>query len=105
VLGRTIQHLLVLVKDVVLQQEKVTVSSLEAAIAASQDYLLSIQNPAGYWWAELESNVTMTAEVVLLHKIWGTDRTRPLHKVESLSAFPAAGTRRLGTFLTEMEGA
>jgi squalene-hopene/tetraprenyl-beta-curcumene cyclase len=63
-------------------QDKVTVSSLEAAIAASQDYLLSIQNPAGYWWAELESNVTMTAEVVLLHKIWGTDRTRPLHKAE-----------------------
>ncbi len=63
-------------------QNKVTVSSLETAIAASQDYLLSIQNPAGYWWAELESNVTMTAEVVLLHKIWGTDRTRPLHKAE-----------------------
>ncbi|MGK7876038.1 MAG: squalene--hopene cyclase [Xenococcaceae cyanobacterium] len=53
------------------------------AIAASQNYLLSIQNPDGYWWAELESNVTITAEVVLLHKIWGTDKTRPLHKVEA----------------------
>lgn len=53
------------------------------AIAASQNYLLSIQYPEGYWWAELESNVTITAEAVLLHKIWGTDKTRPLHKVET----------------------
>lgn len=58
-------------------------SQLDAAIAASQTYLLSTQNPDGYWWAELESNVTMTAEVVLLHKIWGSDRTRPLHRAES----------------------
>ncbi|KAM3097240.1 squalene--hopene cyclase [Phormidesmis sp. 146-12] len=63
-------------------QSIATVSQLEGAIAASQNYLLSTQNAAGYWWAELESNVTMTAEVVLLHKIWGTDRTRPMHKAE-----------------------
>jgi len=81
-----------------MQTQEVTVSSLEAAIAASQDYLLSIQNPAGYWWAELESNVTMTAEVVLLHKIWGTDRTRPLHKAEVYLLRSQQGTRRLGTF-------
>lgn len=56
---------------------------LDAAIAASQNYLLSTQSPEGYWWVELESNVTITAEVVLLHKIWGTDKTRPLHKVEA----------------------
>ncbi len=55
---------------------------LGEAIARSQEYLLSIQYPQGYWWAELESNVTITAEMVLLHKIWGTDKTRPLHKVE-----------------------
>ncbi|MBD2034185.1 squalene--hopene cyclase [Leptolyngbya sp. FACHB-321] len=53
------------------------------AIARSQNYLLSLQYPEGYWWAELESNVTITAEVVLLHKLWGTDKTRPLHKVEA----------------------
>jgi squalene-hopene cyclase len=64
-------------------QSRETVSKLEGAIAASQNYLLSTQNAAGYWWAELESNVTMTAEVVLLHKIWGTDRTRPMHKAEN----------------------
>jgi squalene-hopene/tetraprenyl-beta-curcumene cyclase len=64
-------------------QDRVTVSKLPDAIAASQNYLLSIQNPQGYWWAELESNVTITAEVVLLHKIWGTDKSRPLQKVEA----------------------
>ncbi len=56
--------------------------SIKSAIAANQQYLFSLQSPEGYWWAELESNVTMTAEVVLLHKIWGTDTTRPLHKAE-----------------------
>ncbi|MEH2160913.1 MAG: squalene--hopene cyclase [Nostoc sp.] len=64
-------------------QDRVKVNQIAEAIAASQQYLLSIQNPAGYWWAELESNVTITAEAVLLHKIWGTDQTRPLHKVEA----------------------
>ncbi|MEH2170572.1 MAG: squalene--hopene cyclase [Nostoc sp.] len=64
-------------------QDRVKVNQVADAIAASQEYLLSIQNPAGYWWAELESNVTITAEVVLLHKIWGTDQARPLHKVEA----------------------
>ncbi|OKH49350.1 squalene--hopene cyclase [Calothrix sp. HK-06] len=63
-------------------QNRVTLSKVPAAIAASQNYLLSIQYPDGYWWAELESNVTITAEVVLLHKIWGTDNYRPLHKIE-----------------------
>lgn len=53
-----------------------TQDRLQQAIAASQNYLLSIQDARGYWWGELESNVTITAEVVLLHKIWGTDRTR-----------------------------
>ncbi|MBE9206325.1 squalene--hopene cyclase [Nostoc sp. LEGE 06077] len=64
-------------------QDRVQVNQVADAIAASQAYLLSMQYPAGYWWAELESNVTITAEVVLLHKIWGTDKTRPLHKIEN----------------------
>ncbi|MGD1908036.1 MAG: squalene--hopene cyclase [Leptolyngbyaceae cyanobacterium] len=56
---------------------------LDQAIVTAQRYLLSIQKPEGYWWAELESNVTITAEIILLHKIWGTDRARPLAKAES----------------------
>lgn len=58
-------------------------SPLDAAIQASQNYLLSQQYAEGYWWSELESNCTMTAEVVLLHKIWGTDSTRPLAKAKT----------------------
>lgn len=64
-------------------QDRPTVEGLESAIAASQQYLRSQQHADGYWWSELESNVTMAAEVTLLHKIWGTDTTRPLHKVEA----------------------
>ncbi|NDJ16304.1 squalene--hopene cyclase [Myxacorys almedinensis] len=63
-------------------ENRAEISLLERAINASQTYLLSIQKPEGHWWAELESNVTMTAEAVLLHKIWGTDQSRPLDKAE-----------------------
>jgi squalene-hopene/tetraprenyl-beta-curcumene cyclase len=59
----------------------IAATQLDQAIVASQNYLLSTQHPTGYWWAELESNVTMTAEVVLLHKIWGTDHSRPMAKM------------------------
>ncbi|MBF2097601.1 MAG: squalene--hopene cyclase [Gloeomargaritaceae cyanobacterium C42_A2020_066] len=56
---------------------------LAAGLAAGRDYLLGQQRAGGYWWAPLESNVTMTAEWVLLHKIWGTAAGRPLAKVET----------------------
>ena len=62
-------------------QSKPITEKLDAAIAASQNYLLSTQHEDGYWWAELESNVSITSEAVLVHKIWGSDGTRPLHKV------------------------
>ena len=62
---------------------KSTAEKISQAIARSQDYLLSRQTAEGYWCAELESNVTITAEVVLLHKIWRTDRARPLAKAET----------------------
>ncbi|PPJ64173.1 squalene--hopene cyclase [Cuspidothrix issatschenkoi] len=64
-------------------QDRAKVKQVVDAIAATQKHLLSIQNPDGYWWAELESNVTITSEAVLLHKIWGTDKTRPLYKVKN----------------------
>lgn len=62
---------------------KIAEDRLDEAIAASQNHLLGRQFPEGYWWADLESNVTITAEVVLLHKIWGTDASYPLHKTET----------------------
>jgi squalene-hopene/tetraprenyl-beta-curcumene cyclase len=45
-------------------------AALNRCITAAQDYLLSAQNAGGYWWADLESNVSITAEVVLLHHVW-----------------------------------
>jgi squalene-hopene/tetraprenyl-beta-curcumene cyclase len=44
---------------------------LEDAIARAVDALFQLQHPDGYWWAELQSNVSITAEVVLLHHVWG----------------------------------
>ncbi|MEO0648771.1 MAG: squalene--hopene cyclase [Cyanobacteria bacterium J06650_10] len=56
--------------------------TLSQSIAATQQYLLSIQKPDGYWWADLESNASITSEAILLHKIWGTAAARPLEKAE-----------------------
>ena len=56
---------------------------LQEAISQAQNKILSCQHSDGYWWADLESNVTITAEILLLHKIWGVDRQLPLGKIES----------------------
>ncbi len=44
---------------------------LDLAIERSRDFFFREQLPAGYWWAELESNVTITAEYVMLFHIMG----------------------------------
>ena len=64
-------------------QDRKTGKSVADTIKASQKQIFSLQYPEGYWWSELESNVTITSEVVLLHKIWETDTDRPLDKVEN----------------------
>ena len=47
----------------------------------AQSHLLSLQDvKEGFWWAELEANVTLTAEYIMLHTILGTDKTRPISK-------------------------
>ena len=50
------------------------------AVEKSQRYLLSLQTSEGYWWGHLESNVSITAEAILLFKLWGIDHSRPLKK-------------------------
>ncbi|MBV8580675.1 MAG: squalene--hopene cyclase, partial [Candidatus Eremiobacteraeota bacterium] len=47
-------------------------SPLESAIERAVDALFQLQEPGGYWWAELQSNVTITAEVLLLRHVWGS---------------------------------
>jgi squalene-hopene/tetraprenyl-beta-curcumene cyclase len=54
----------------------------ETAMKKAQDYLFSLQKDDGHWCAYLESNVSITAEAVLLYKIWGIDNQKPLHKIE-----------------------
>ena len=54
---------------------------MNRAIHHTQEYLLSIQHPEGYWWGELESNPTMEAEYLLLTQFLGVveeDRSRKL---------------------------
>lgn len=59
-----------------------TSSQVQQGIKKAQDYLFSLQQDDGHWCAYLESNVTITAEAVLLYKIWGIDHYKPLHKIE-----------------------
>jgi squalene-hopene/tetraprenyl-beta-curcumene cyclase len=61
----------------------VDLAKLKQSMERSQDYLLSLQHPEGYWWATLESNVTMTAELVLLYFIWGIAERLPLEKIKN----------------------
>ena len=55
-------------------------SQLSDAINRAQEYLLAQQELEGYWWAELEANVTLTAEFIMLHKILGTDRDQQIQQ-------------------------
>ncbi|MGB2984006.1 MAG: squalene--hopene cyclase, partial [Candidatus Bipolaricaulia bacterium] len=44
---------------------------VDEAIRAAVEHLLVLQSESGYWWAELESNVTITAEHLFLRHILG----------------------------------
>ncbi len=46
-------------------------AAVKAAIARTQEYLLRAQSPEGWWWGELESNVTITAEYLFLTHFLG----------------------------------
>jgi squalene-hopene/tetraprenyl-beta-curcumene cyclase len=41
------------------------------AVAGAVNHLLDLQSADGYWWAELESNVTITAEHIFFRHIMG----------------------------------
>ncbi len=47
--------------------------SVEAALGRAAAALLAMQHEEGYWWAELESNVTITAEYLMLHRFLDLD--------------------------------
>jgi squalene-hopene/tetraprenyl-beta-curcumene cyclase len=54
-----------------------TTTPLDAAIDKSCDFFFREQLPEGYWWAELESNVTISAEYLMLFHFLGmVDKAR-----------------------------
>lgn len=54
-----------------------TKTEVEQAVERAKRYLLRVQYPQGYWWGELESNVTITAEYLLLtHFLGAKDEIR-----------------------------
>jgi len=55
--------------------------TVNEAIRRSQEYFLRSQHPDGYWWGELESNVTMAAEYLLLTHFLGCGETDRWRKV------------------------
>jgi squalene-hopene/tetraprenyl-beta-curcumene cyclase len=57
-------------------QESSIESAIERALRRGVDHLLSEQHAAGYWKAELETNVTMDAEDLLLRAFLGLPRER-----------------------------
>src|SRR5216683_3075739 len=46
----------------------------EMALALACEHLLSLQDPAGWWQGELQTNVTMDAEDMLLREFLGVRR-------------------------------
>jgi squalene-hopene/tetraprenyl-beta-curcumene cyclase len=44
---------------------------IEHAVRRASVAMLEMQDPAGFWWAELESNVSITAEYIMLHRFLG----------------------------------
>ena len=51
------------------KQQQAAPSRIAEAIRRAQEHLLAQQHLEGYWWAELEANVTLTAECIMLHRI------------------------------------
>lgn len=58
---------------------------LGEALVGAREALLRLQQPDGFWWAELQSNVTITAEVMLLQRIWG--RFERVPRAQALAYF------------------
>ena len=50
----------------------VDTSRVDGAIQRSQEHLLGLQDPAGFWVGELEADSTITAEYLLLRHVLGT---------------------------------
>ena len=71
-----------------------TGARLEASIAASRDWLLARQDPAGFWCGELEGDTTLESYLVLIEAFFGrreSAKVRDLARVIRDEALPAGG--------------
>jgi squalene-hopene/tetraprenyl-beta-curcumene cyclase len=57
--------------------------ALLMGVRRATDALFRKQQPDGYWWAELQSNPSITAEVLLLHHVWGNFDRVPKRQAEA----------------------
>ena len=53
------------------------------SVRRATEALFRKQQPDGYWWAELQSNPSITAEVLLLHHVWGNFDRVPKKQAEA----------------------
>jgi squalene-hopene/tetraprenyl-beta-curcumene cyclase len=60
-------------QSVIDARPRIHLNRIEHAVQRATAAMLEMQAPAGYWWAELESNVTITAEYIMLHRFLGLD--------------------------------
>ena len=58
-----------------------TLEALDPALDRAVSHLLSMQHEEGYWWGELESNVTITSEHLFLTHILGVGKEEEWIKI------------------------
>lgn len=56
-------------------------AKIDEVIQRAQNYMLSIQNPEGFWWEELESNPTIEAEYLMLCYFLGVNNEERYDKI------------------------
>lgn len=60
-------------QSVIDARPRIHLNKIERAVQRATAAMLKMQEAEGYWWAELESNVTITAEYIMLHRFLGLD--------------------------------
>ena len=63
---------------------KAFLEKVDKVLKRATDALLALRTPEGYWWAELESNVTITAEYLMLHRFLGLPQDKFAGLVEEI---------------------
>ena len=71
----------------------------DSALGTAMDWLLERQQPAGWWTAEMETNVTMTAEHLLLLRFLGADHEPIAERLAAAHPRQAARRRQLVALL------